>query len=124
MTHDVDLWIELPARQYMKPVNIARGLGGTMLRNTVVELTDGMLINFVYAVDGLGSFASELRKSVRLRFHDCEVPALPLESIRKSKASIMREKDAVHIHYIDEVLRLRQKHDAAIKKQRAGARLK
>ena len=118
VTLDVDLWIDLPARQYMKPVNIALSLGATMLRNTVVELRDGMLVNFLYSVNGLAGFATEFHKAIRLKFHGCEIPVMPLESIRKSKAAIMRDKDAVHIHYIDELLRLRRKQGGEPRKKR------
>lgn len=80
-----------------------------MVRNTIVELSDGMLVNFIYAVDGLASFATELRKARVLKFHGCDIPVMPLESIRKSKAAVMREKDSAHIHYINQVLLLQQK---------------
>ena len=80
-----------------------------MVRNTVVELRDGMLVNFIYDVTGLGSFEAELRKARKFHFHGCEMPVMPLESIRKSKAAVMRDKDPGHIHYIDQVLRLRKK---------------
>ncbi len=106
VTHDVDLWIDLPARQYMLAVNVALRRGATMVRNTVVELSDGMLVNFIYEVTGLGSFAVELRKAHKLRFHGCEIPVMPLESIRKSKAAVMRDKDPAHIHAIDQTLKL------------------
>src|SRR5262245_52901859 len=108
VTHDVDLWIDLPARQYMTPVNLALRQGATMVRNTIVELNDGMLINFIYAVDGLASFATEFKKARLVKFHGCDIPVMPLESIRKSKASVMRDKDPAHINLIDETLRLRR----------------
>jgi hypothetical protein len=109
VTHDVDLWIDLPARQYMRAVNIAVRTGAQMVRNTVVELSNGMLVNFIFEVTGLGSFAAELKKTRKMKFHGCEVPVMPLESVRKSKAAVMRDKDAAHIFYIDEILRLRKK---------------
>ena len=109
VTHDVDLWIDLPARQYLRAVNLAVCHGAQMVRNTVVELSDGMLVNFIYDVTGLGSFGAELRKARKLKFHGCEIPVMPLESIRKSKAAVMRDKDPAHIQYIDETLRLRKK---------------
>ncbi len=109
VTHDVDLWIDLPPRQYMTPVNLALRQGASMVRNTIVELSDGMLVNFIYAVDGLASFATELRKARVLKFHGCAIPVMPLESIRKSKAAVMREKDPAHIHYIDQILLLQRK---------------
>jgi hypothetical protein len=109
VTHDVDLWIDLPARQYRRAVNLALRHGAKMVRNTVVELSDGMLVNFIYEVTGLASFAAELRKARKLKFHGCEISVMPLESIRKSKAAVMRDKDPAHIHYIDQTLRLRRK---------------
>lgn len=99
----------------MTPVNLALRLGANMVRNTVVELSDGMLVNFIYAVDGLGSFATELRKARLLKFHGCNLPVMPLESIRKSKVAVMRDKDPAHIHYIDETLRLRRKQTGRAK---------
>jgi hypothetical protein len=93
----------------MTPVNIAVRLGAKMIRNTVVELTNGMLVDFIYEVTGLSTFAAELRKSRKLKFHGCQIPVMPLESIRRSKAAVMRDKDAAHIHYINETLRLRRK---------------
>lgn len=109
VTHDVDLWIDLPARQYMRAVNLALQQGARMVRNTVVELSDGMLVNFIYEVTGLGSFRSELRKARKLKFHGCEIPVMPLGSIRKSKAAIMRDKDPAHIYAIDQTLRLQRR---------------
>jgi hypothetical protein len=109
VTHDVDLWIDLPARQYMRAINVAAQLGAEMIRNTVVELSNGLLVNFIYEVTGLGDFATELRKAKRLKLNGCSVPVMPLESIRKSKKAIMREKDSAHIHYITETLRLQRR---------------
>jgi hypothetical protein len=110
-TNDVDLWIDLPARQYMRPVNIALGLGAEFVRNTVVSLPDHTLINFVYEVTGLGSFATEFRKSRKIPFHETMVHVLPLQSIRKSKQAIGRPKDLIHINQIEECLKC-QKADA------------
>lgn len=105
-TFDVDLWINLPVRQYMVAAKVAIETGAQMVRNTVFELTDGTLVNFIFEVDGLKSFAVELRKARKLRFHGQTVPVMPLESIRRSKAAVMRPKDSSHIHSIDETLRL------------------
>jgi hypothetical protein len=105
-TFDVDLWLDLPERQYMRPVRVALDQGAQMVRNTVVELADGTLVNFLFQVTGLRDFATELRKARWLRFHGSLVPVLPLESIRKSKAAIMRPKDVAHLHYLEETLRV------------------
>jgi len=108
-TLDVDFWIDLPAREYMRAVNVARALGAKMVRNTIVELSDGTLVNFIYEVTGLKSFAAEFRKARKLNFHGLTIPVMPLESIRKSKMAVMRPKDEAHIYYINEILRLRKK---------------
>lgn len=92
----------------MRLVNVALRQGATMVRNTIVELSDGMLVNFIYEVTGLAGFAVELKKARKMKFHGCEIPVMPLESIRKSKAAVMRDKDPAHIHAIDETLRLRR----------------
>jgi hypothetical protein len=113
VTHDVDLWIDLPPREYMRPMNIALQDGGKMVRNTIVELSDGMLVNFIYEVTGLRKFKTELRKAQNMTFRGCALPVMPLESIRKSKAAIMRDKDPAHIQYIDKTLELRRKSLAA-----------
>jgi 5-methylthioribose kinase len=104
-TLDVDLWLDLPMRHYMRAVNLALAQGAKLARNTVVELADGTLVNFIFEVTGLRSFATELRRARMLRFHGMAVPVMPLNSIRKSKTAIMRPKDVAHIHYIDETLR-------------------
>ncbi|HEV8541563.1 MAG TPA: hypothetical protein VGR78_04150 [Verrucomicrobiae bacterium] len=109
VTHDVDLWLDLPPRQYMRAINIAVRAGATMVRKTIVELSDGMLVNFIYEVTGLGAFATEFRKAREFRFRGCDIPVMPLKSIRRSKAAVMRDKDPAHIHYIDQILSLRKR---------------
>ena len=109
ITNDIDFWLDLPARQYMRAVNLARRLGAKMVRNTIVELTDGTLVNYIYEVTGLKDFAVEFRRAKKINFHGLTIPVMPLESIRKSKMAVMRPKDEAHIYYINEILRLRKK---------------
>jgi hypothetical protein len=97
----------------MRPVNIALSLGAQVVRNTVVELLDGTLINFVYEVTGLKKFASEFKKSKFVIFHGEKVPVLPLESIQRSKQAIMRPKDALHLYYIAQTLDLMKRKKRA-----------
>jgi hypothetical protein len=104
-TLDVDLWVDLPSRRYMEVQNLARRLGATPAANTVVYLSDGIPVNFVYEVTGLGTFAKEFATAVQLSFHGRVVPVLPLERIRKSKAAIGRDKDKLHVLQIAEFLR-------------------
>jgi hypothetical protein len=104
-TLDVDLWIDLPSRRYMQVQNLARRLGAIAAANTVVYLSDGTPVNFVYEVTGLGLFAKELARAVRLPFHGRMVAVLPLTRIRKSKTAVGRDKDKLHVRQINEFLR-------------------
>jgi hypothetical protein len=99
-TIDVDLWLDLPPRQYMTAINVAVRQGAQVLRNTVVELTDGTLVNFVYEVTGLPAFAGVIGKAKMMIWGGVEVAVLPLELIRKSKEAIRRPKDLLHIELI------------------------
>lgn len=107
-TLDVDIWIDLPPRQYMRVQNLARRIGAVPAANTVVYLEDGTPVNFIYEVDGLKSFDTELKNSVRLKFHGKPVSVLKLERILKSKKSIDRDKDRTHIIHIRNLLRCRR----------------
>jgi hypothetical protein len=107
-TIDVDFWINLPEGQYMRPMRIALAQGAKMLRNTVLELSDETLVNFVYSVTGLGSFATEYGRAIWLPFHGLTIAVLPLERIRKSKLVVGRPKDLVHVHQIESTLKLKR----------------
>jgi hypothetical protein len=107
-TLDVDVWIDLPSRQYMRVLNLARRLGATIAANTVVYLQDGTPVNFVYEVGGLGRFARERRHLVHARIHGRDLPVLRLERILKSKETILRDKDKLHILLIRDFLRCRR----------------
>ena len=107
-TLDVDLWIDLPSRQYMRMQDLARKLGAIVAANTVVYLTDGTPVNFIYEVTGLGSFSNERRHFTSARIHGHNVPVLRLERILKSKQAILRDKDKLHIIHIRDFLRCRR----------------
>ena len=104
-TLDIDVWIELPPRQYMRVQNIAVASGATIGANTVVYLNDGTPINFVYTVTGLGKFAAEYRHSKNLMLRGKEVPVLDLKRIQRSKRAIGRAKDLLHIQLIADFLK-------------------
>ena len=99
-TVDIDLWLDLSPRQYMRAINLACKIGAQFVRNTVVELADGSLINFVYAVTGLGSFAREFPHARLLPFAGEKIHVMPLKLIKKSKEAIRRPKDLVHLEYM------------------------
>jgi hypothetical protein len=103
-TIDVDLWLDLPPRQYIKAINVAVQGGAQVVRNTVVELTDGTLVNFIYEVTGLPKFARVIKKARKLMWNGMRVAVLPLELIKKSKKAIRRPKDLLHIKLIEQRL--------------------
>lgn len=106
-TLDVDIWINLPARQYMRVLNMARRLGATVGANTVVYLEDGTPVNFVYEVTGLGKFAAESKRARNVAIAGHRTPVLSLAKIVQSKQAIGRDKDKLHIAQIREFLRCR-----------------
>ncbi len=99
-TIDVDLGLDLSPRQYMTAINVAVRQGAQVLRNTVVELTDGTLVNFIYEVTGLSAFANVIGKARKMIWGGVEVAVLPLALIKKSKEAIRRPKDLLHIELI------------------------
>ena len=84
----------------MRAINLAIREGAQAVRNTVVELADGTLVNFVYEVTGLPAFKSVIAKAHKLNWQGVTVAVLPLELIVKSKAAIRRPKDLLHIELI------------------------
>jgi hypothetical protein len=115
-TLDIDLWIDLPARQYMRVQTLAHKTGATIGANTVVYLDDGIPVNFVYDVTGLGDFSAEWKHQVPALLHGRQVPVLKLTRIQKSKQAIRRDKDLLHIRLIADFLKCQRQL------KRAGAR--
>jgi len=107
-TLDTDLWIGLPERQYMRLINLGLSLGATLVRNTVMALRDGSLVNFLYRVDGLASFATEWRRAKQITFHDLPVKVIPLERLIRSKEFVGRPKDFAHIWLLRDILASRK----------------
>lgn len=107
-TLDTDIWVDLPERQYIRVLNLCRKLGASIRANTVVELADGSLINFLYHVDGLRTFEAEYRQALRLRWLGFKVAVLPLSRIYRSKQVVGRPKDLAHLPLLRKVLRIRR----------------
>jgi hypothetical protein len=108
-TLNVDFWIDLPARQYIRVQNIARRLGCSVVASTVIYAPDGTPVNFVFdEVSGLGSFKQEWKQTRKMIFRGKTIPVLKLEKNLKSKESIRRDKDLPHIIQIRELLRCRR----------------
>ena len=107
-TFDTDLWIGLPERQYMRLINLALMQGAEFVRNTIVALHDGQLVNFIYRVTGAASFSTEWRRAVATKLHGIEVKAMSLERIIRSKEAIQRPKDLAHLVYLRDIVASRK----------------
>ena len=108
-TLDTDIWIDLPSRQYMRVLNLCRRLGATLRANTVVDLSDGSIVNFLYEVHGLRGFDCEYRRAKRVRWLHTEVVVLPLNRIYASKKYVGRPKDLAHLPLLEQTMKL-QRH--------------
>lgn len=109
VTLDTDLWVDLPQRQYMWLINLSRRLGATMLRQTVVELSDGTLVNYCYSIGGVASFATEYRRARRYIFEGVEVRVLPLERIIRSEEAAGRAKDLAMLPLLRDIAASRKR---------------
>ena len=108
-TGDIDIWVELPTTQYLRLWNIIRSQGGSALSQTLYVLEDGKVVNFLFEVTGLRSFAAEYRHALTGKMEGLKVKVLPLVRILKSKKAIMRDKDIAQIPHIERVLKGQKK---------------
>ena len=105
VTFDTDIWIDLPSRQYMRPANLCVRLDATMRANTVFVFPDDTIVNFLYAVTGLRSFAAEFKSARRMNWMGLRgVPVLPLDRIFHSKKAIRRPKDLAHMEVLKQLM--------------------
>jgi hypothetical protein len=108
-TLNTELWIDWPPRQYVIVLKLCENLGAHILANTVVELEDGSLINFLSRVDGLEDFSREYKKSVGVRWQGTTVRVLSLASIIRRKREVGRPKDIAHLPLLAQTLKLRRR---------------
>lgn len=108
-TLDIDLWIDLPSRQYIRMINLARSLGAEMIANTVVVFPGNLTVNFIYEVSGLKSFSTELRNSRRLQWMGRKVPVLPLNRIYVNKKAAGRPKDLAHLPLLEQTMQVQKR---------------
>jgi len=106
-TLDTGLWIDLPERSYIRILRLCRKLGATILANTVVELTDGSMVNFHYHVDGLLRFGAEFKQATHLRWLGTKVAVLGLRRIYQSKKLVGRPKDIAHLPLLKQTMKLK-----------------
>ena len=109
VTLDTDLWVQVPERQYMRLINLSQHLGATMVRQTVVALADGKLVNFCYGISGAASFATEYRRAERIEWEGAVVRVLPLERIIRSKEAADRDKDRAVLPLLRDIAASRKK---------------
>lgn len=109
-TLDTDLWIDLPERHYIRILRLCQKMGATILANTVVELTDGSVVNFLYRVDGLRSFGAELKGAKYLKWLGIRVAVLGLQRIYRSKKVVGRPKDIAHLPLLKQGMALQKGH--------------
>ena len=114
-TLDTDIWIDLPPRQYIRILNLSRRLGAEIRANTVVDLSDGSTVNFLYEVHGLKSFNQEFRRAKKLDWLGMKVPVLPLERIHASKRFVGRPKDVAHLPLLEQTMLLQRRSQKRIR---------
>ena len=114
-TVDVDVWIGLPPRQYIRVINACRKLKATVQSPNKVFLRDETPVDFIYEIGGLQSFEKEFLRAKKLPFHGLKIPVLPLERICKSKEIAARDKDKLHILLIRQVLKLKKSAGRAVR---------
>ena len=107
-TLDTDLWIHLPSRQNMRVLNLCHRLGAKLWANTVAELVDGSMVNFLYEVHGLSGFGYEYTRAKKIQWLNHEVAVLPLERIYASKKFVGRPKDLAHLPLLEQTMKLRK----------------
>jgi hypothetical protein len=108
-TLDTDLWIDLPEHQYMRILRLCANQGAMIRANTVVELSDGSVVNFLYRLDGLQSFGQEYRRARRMRWLGATVAVLPLARIYLSKKFVGRPKDLAHLPLLEQTMALQRR---------------
>jgi hypothetical protein len=108
-TLDTDIWVDLPSRQSMRVMNLCLRLGAQMRANTVVDLSDGSTVNFLYEVHGLRSFRHEYRQAEKLKWLGTVVAVLPLARIYASKKHVGRPKDLAHLPVLEQTMKLQRR---------------
>jgi len=96
-TVDVDIWVDLPERQYVRILGIAQRIGAEILSNNVIVLQGDQRVDFLYRIDGLASFATEWKGASRMSWARQAIRVLPLARIIRSKEASNRPKDQIQL---------------------------
>ena len=108
-TLDVDLWINLPPRQYIRILNLCRSLGAEIVANTVVVFDGQLTVNFLYEIVGLKSFNFEYSHAKRLKWQGETFAVLPLHRVYKSKKAAGRPKDLAVLPLLQRTIQLQRR---------------
>lgn len=104
-TTDTDIWVDLPERQYVRLLTLVVKQGGTPMARTMYGLSDGSLVNFIFSMTGLKSFAAEYPRANEMLWNGMKIQVLSLPRIYKSKHDSAREKDLAHLPLLRRVMR-------------------
>ena len=72
----------------------------------IVVFGNETTVNFVYHLDGVGSFQREYRSAKWIRWYGQRMAVLPLARIIKSKATVGRPKDVAQLPALRATLQL------------------
>jgi hypothetical protein len=104
-TTDTEIWVDLPERQYVRLLSLVAQQGGTPMARTMYGLSDGSVVNFIFSMRGLRTFAQEYARSHELSWNGLKIRVLPLQRIYKSKHDSAREKDIAHLPLLRRAMR-------------------
>lgn len=129
VTQDIDLWFrDLSDPRLQRAL---RRVGASYIppgpaHPPLLAGGDAGLFDVVVSMNGLGSFAHEARRAVRVRVGAVEVRVLPLERIIASKKATDRPKDRAILPALEDALRVLQsrKRRAAPTRRTKGRRPK
>jgi hypothetical protein len=62
-TLDSDILVEVPEREYLRLINLPLRLGAAIVRQTVVALSDGSLVNFCHRLHGTAFYRNEYARA-------------------------------------------------------------
>lgn len=99
-TVDIDIWVDLPVRQYVRVLAIGRRLGARILSGSVLGLRNDARMDFIYRMDGVASFNTEWRRAVPMEFAGQRIKVLALESLIRSKEASGRPKDLAQLQVL------------------------
>ena len=103
VTQDVDLWFRDLEDPRLR--RVLKRLGASILPavelNPPILLGEGVeLFDLVTHMHGLGGFAEEMKRAVRISLGSFRVPVLPLDRVIASKRALGRPKDELYLRVL------------------------